>query len=255
MKRIISAMLLSCAAGVCLAQENYEIQVYGSQTQKKKSAIFELHSNYTLQGQKAIVNEVRPSFHSFHETVEITQGITDIFEIGFYLFTNGSPGYGYEFVGTHIRPRVMAPPRWNLPVGISLSTEFGYQRPEYSEETFNIEVRPIIDKQIGKLYLSFNPTCGIALESKYSNSVPVFEPNVKAAYAVLPNCALGIEYYGDVGPINAFEAADDQGHTIFAVFDLLNNIHWELNAGVGFGLTPATDGLVAKILVGRRVYW
>lgn len=40
----------------------------------------------------------------------------------------------------------MAPASWHLPVGISLSAEVGYQRPEYSDQTWSVEVRPIIDK-------------------------------------------------------------------------------------------------------------
>lgn len=255
-KRFISIPLILCVVVfAATAQENYEVQVYGSQTQQKRSAIFELHTNYTFEGEKNIINEVRPAYHSLHETVEITRGITDIFEVGFYLFMNYTPGYGYQVIGSHIRPRVMAPQRWNLPVGLSLSTEFGYQRPEYSGETWNIEVRPIVDKQLGRLYLCLNPTFGIALRSEYSNSVPEVEPNIKASYAVLPNCGIGVEYYGDLGAVGGFESVPNQSHTLFAAFDLLNNIHWEVNAGVGFGLTPATDGLIAKLILGRRVYW
>ena len=52
----------------------------------------------------------------------------------------------------------MAPSKWNLPVGISLSAEVGYQSANYSTETWSLELRPIIDKQWEKLYLSFNPT-------------------------------------------------------------------------------------------------
>ena len=36
------------------------------------------------------------------------------------------------WVGTHIRPRVAVPERYHLPVGISLSTEIGYQRAIFS---------------------------------------------------------------------------------------------------------------------------
>ncbi len=255
MKKICLLLFLFGIFPVARGQENYEVQVYGSQTQQKRSAIFELHTNFTFDGERHIINEVRPPYHSLHETVEITRGITDIFELGFYLFMNYTPGYGYQVVGTHIRPRVMAPQKWNLPVGLSLSTEFGYQRPEYAGETWNIEMRPIIDKQLNNLYLCFNPTFGIALTSAYSNSVPVFEPNIKVSYAFLKNCGIGVEYYGDLGAITGFETVPDQGHTLFATFDLLNNIHWEVNAGVGFGLTPATDGLIAKLILGRRVYW
>jgi len=237
------------------AQENYEIQVYGSQTQQKNSTIFELHSNYTFDGEKEVVKGVRPTYHALHETVEITHGITDNFELGFYLFTNYLPDYGFRVIGTHLRPRIMAPSKWNLPVGLSLSAEIGYQSANYSEETWSLEVRPIIDKQWDKFYISLNPTLGVQLKGVEHSSAPTFAPNVKAYYAFFKNGALGAEYYGDLGPLNAFETGPQQSHAIFITFDLLNNKNWELNTGAGFRLTDATDGFVYKILIGRRVYW
>src|SRR4051812_11343141 len=113
------SLLVCCflLPAVLFAQENYEIQVYGSQTQAKRSSIFELHSNYTFSGEKNINKGVRPSFHSLHETIEVTTGITDNFELGLYLFMNHTPGYGYQVIGSHIRPRIMVPASWNCPVG------------------------------------------------------------------------------------------------------------------------------------------
>jgi hypothetical protein len=127
---------------IAKAQENYEIQVYGSQTQQKNSTIFELHSNYTFDGEKDEIKGVRPTYHALHETIEITHGITNNFELGFYLFMNYLRIMDFHFVGTHIRPRIMAPAKWNLSVGLSLSTEFGYQSAHYSAETWSIEIRP-----------------------------------------------------------------------------------------------------------------
>lgn len=237
------------------AQENYEIQVYGSQTQQKNSTIFELHSNYTFDGEKDVVKGVRPTYHALHETIEITHGITDNFELGFYLFMNYLPEYGFNIVGTHIRPRIMAPAKWDLPVGLSLSAEFGYQSANYSTETWSLELRPIIDKQWEKLYVSLNPTLAFQIKGIDESSAPSFAPNVKMNYALFKNGAIGAEYYGDLGPVNNFDKGPEQGHAVYATFDLLNNKHWELNTGAGFGLTPATDGFVFKVLVGRRVYW
>jgi len=236
-------------------QENYEIQVYGSQTQQRNITIFELHSNFTFSAEKSLINGVRPTYHSLHETIEITHGISDNFEIGAYLFMNYTAKYGYQVVGTHIRPRVMAPLKWNWPVGVSLSAEIGYQRPEYARETWNIEIRPIVDKQLDKWYLSFNPTFGIALKSVDNSSIPVFEPNLKASYACFDNLSAGIEYYGDLGAVNAFETLAAQNHAIFAAVDLLNSRNWEFNAGAGFGLTRATDGFLFKVILGRRIFW
>src|ERR1700712_2265109 len=98
------------------SQDNYEIQVYGSQTQLPRSTMFELHSNYTFSGEKNISKGVLPSNHALHETLEITTGVGKIFEIGVYLFTAYIPGHGYQIVGSHLRPRIMAPIKWNLPV-------------------------------------------------------------------------------------------------------------------------------------------
>ncbi len=197
----------------------------------------------------------KSTFHALHETVEITTGITDNFELGFYLFTNYTSGYGYRIVGSHIRPRIMAPLKWHLPVGLSLSLEFGFQNQNYSTDLWNLEVRPIIDKQLGNLYLAFNPTMGISLQGVDNDATPVFEPNFKASYNVSKKTSLGLEYYGSLGPINQFEKTADQSHALYAVYDLTANKEWELNIGPGWGLTKATEGFVFKILVGRRIQW
>ena len=243
------------ASKILFAQENYEIQVYGSQTQPRHSTIFELHSNFTFIGEKEIVKGVRPTHHALHETIEITHGFSNIFEMGFYLFMNYLPDYGYKIIGTHLRPRVMVPSEWHWPVGVSLSTEIGYQSKYYSASTLSIEIRPIVDKQWNKLYASFNPTLSVQLKGFEKESAPSFEPNAKISYAFFKNVALGAEYYGDFGALNSFEAKEEQGHALFAVMDLLNNNKWELNLGPGFGLTPATDGFVFKVLAGRKVKW
>ncbi len=252
-KILLIVILFNCTQ--LFSQDNYEIQVYGAETQAKHSTIFELHSNYTFSGEKNIVDGVRPTYHALHETVEITQGISDNFEIGFYLFTNYTSPYGYKIIGSHIRPRIAAPEKWKLPVGLSLSAEIGYQDQDYSADTWSAEIRPIIDKQWKKFYLSFNPTIGIALKGINQNAAPSFEPNVKASYSFFKNANLGVEYYGSMGPLNQFDKLSEQSHALFFVYDLQNNDQWELNMGPGWGLTPATDGFVFKVLVGKKVQW
>src|SRR5712691_155733 len=86
-----------------LAQDNYEIQVYGSETVPTGKTMVELHSNYTIEGKRQTVNGVLPSYHAFHETLELTQGFTPWFETGFYVFSSIQPGAGWEWVGDHLR--------------------------------------------------------------------------------------------------------------------------------------------------------
>jgi hypothetical protein len=44
-----------------------------------------------------------------HERLELTQGINEWAEVGFYLFSSIQPDGGWQWVGDHIRPRVHAP--------------------------------------------------------------------------------------------------------------------------------------------------
>ena len=242
-----------CLVGTCLAQDNYEIQVYGSETMAPGRTMVELHSNFTIDGSKSVVNGVVPTNHALHETIEITQGINDWFETGFYIFTSYNPiKGGYGWVGDHIRPRVRAPESWHLPVGLSLSAEFGYQRAKYSEDTWSLELRPIIDKQIGKWYLSFNPTVDRAFHGPGVTSGVTFSPNFKAGYDVTKKVNVGFEYYGSVGPVTGFDPFRDQSQQFIPAIDLNLSPDWEFNAGIGVGVTQATDHLILKFIVGRR---
>ena len=247
----IASLLCSMAS---MSQDNYEIQVYASPTMLKGYTMFELHSNYTFDGQKTTINDVYPSNHALHETLEITQGIANNFELGFYIFTSYTGPHGYQIIGSHIRPRVSVPECWNWPFGFSLSTEFGYQQRQYSTDTWSLEIRPIIDKQWGNFYLSLNPTFGISIKPDSADHVPDFEPNVKLSYAV-HKLALGFEYYGDLGAINDIPEISQQNHALFLAADLDLDPRWEINFGPGWGLTRSTDRFVFKIIIGRRIHW
>ena len=137
------------ASWAARAQNNYEIQVYGSDTVQPGHTMVELHSNFTVTGSKTVQDGVYPTEHAWHETIEITRGFTDWFETGLYIFTSADTTYGWQWVGDHIRPRVRVPESWHWPVGVSLSTEIGYQRYPYSPDTWTWEIRPIIDKKLG----------------------------------------------------------------------------------------------------------
>jgi len=243
------------ALAVCLAsaQDNYEIQVYPSETLAPGQTMVELHSNFTISGSKGMTDGLYPTNHALHETIEITHGFNDWFETGFYIFTSYNPeGGGYGWVGDHIRPRVRVPESWKWKVGVSLSSEFGYQRAHYSEDTWSIELRPIVDKQIGRWYLSFNPTIDRAFHGPGTRSGVGFSPNFKAGYDVTPKVNMGFEYYGAVGQIGSFDPFRDQEQQFVPAIDLNLSPEWEFNAGVGIGVTHSTDHLILKFIVGRR---
>ncbi len=246
-------MLLAFGCVVLSAQGNYEIQVYGSDTVPPGRTMVELHSNYTAEGSKITSDGTYPTNDQEHETVEITQGWNNWFETGFYIFTSIGPnGQGYQWVGDHIRPRVRVPDSWKWPVGVSISTEIGYQRPVFSRDTWTWEIRPIIDKQIGPWYLAFNPALERSFHGPTVSQGVTFSPAVKVSYQFTKRVAGGFEYYGENGPLTGFDPFYEQQQQFFPAVDFNLGPEWELNFGVGVGVTHSTDHLIIKMILGRR---
>lgn len=247
------AALLVAAARPVAAQENYEIQVYGSDLVPVGKTMMELHSNFTMKGSKLGIGGVLPTNHALHETVEITHGFSEWFEVGFYLFMSERGPDGFHYVGNHVRPRFSIPARFGLPVGLSLSQEIGFQKKEFSEDTWSWEIRPIIDQQIGKFYWSFNPTVEKSLRGPNSSSNFEFAPNAQINLDVTKRVNIALEYYGGFGPFGSFPAIQRTEQQLLPAINLDFGPDWEFNAGVGFGLTTPTDHLLAKVIMGRRV--
>src|SRR5579864_1238987 len=189
------AVFILLSALSLTAQDNYEIQVYGADTVPPRNTMIELHSNFTVDGSKTVVDGMLPTNHALHETIEITQGFNSWLETGFYVFTSARSGDGWQWVGDHIRPRVRAPESWGWPVGVSLSTEFGYQRRAYSADTWTWEIRPIVDKQLGRWYLSLNPALEKSVHGSGVADGLVLAPNFKASYDATKAVTVGLEYY------------------------------------------------------------
>lgn len=214
----------------------------------------ELHSNFTNDGSRTVHDGMLPTNHVFHETIEITHGWNSWFETGFYFFNAVGDNGRTSFVGSHIRPRVMVPAEWKWPVGVSLSMEAGYQKKEYSANDWTLEIRPIVDKQWGPVYVSFNPTFDKTFHGPDKDLGYVFSPNLKAACNVTKVIAAGFEYYGSVGPLNHFQPYQDQQHQLFAVLDLDWSPDWEFNFGYGWGFTRNTDNAIIKVILGYRFH-
>jgi hypothetical protein len=259
---LILVLLLIGGRNLAGAQNNYEIQVYGSDTVAPKTTMVELHSNFTAQGSYAVPGSpydntgVYPTNHAQHETLELTQGITNWSEVGFYVFTsiNGN-GQGWQWVGDHIRPRVRAPDSWHWPVGASLSMEFGYVRPSFQKDTWTWEIRPIVDKQIGRWYFAANPALERSLHGPSVSQGLGFAPDAKFSYDFNKYISGGLEYYSDYGSLHGFSSFHNQQQQFVPAIDLNVSPVWEINFGVGIGVTGSTDHLIVKGIVGRRFDW
>jgi hypothetical protein len=244
---------LVCASGA-YGQGNYEVQVYGSDLVAKDVTMVELHTNFTVSGTKGVMDGVLPTNHALHETLEITHGWDDWFETGFYQFTSLQSDGSWQWVGTHVRPRIAVPESYKLPVGLSLSAEVGYQRAVFSPDTWTLEVRPIVDKKIGKFYVALNPTLDRSFHGPGKRLGFEFSPNVKFSYDLTKKVAFGMEYYGSYGPVTGWDPVRDQQQQFLPAVDIDFGKNWEFNFGVGVGVTQATDHLLVKAILGYRFH-
>ena len=141
------------------AQDNYEIQVYPSETMAPKTLLIELHSNFTVEGSTTTQFGMLPTQHQEHETIELTEGINDWSEIGFYIFTaeqkrpRRAVG-GRSHTPASADPSPLALARGSEPIDASSDMP----EPAYSNPTWSWQIMPIVDQTIGRWYWSVNTT-------------------------------------------------------------------------------------------------
>lgn len=237
------------------AQGNYEIQVYGSETVPRDTTMVELHSNFTLDGVRVTGDGTEPTNHAEHETLEVTRGLSDWAEVGFYVFTSYHPGDGAEWVGDHVRPRVRVPASWGWPVGVSISQEIGYQRARFALDTWTYELRPIVDKRIGRWYAAFNPALEKSLHGPSARTGFEFTPNVSVAVDATRRANVAVEYYGSWGAVRSLDAPSMRQQQLFVALNLDLDPRWEFNLGYGQAVSGPGDRRLVKLILGRSMPW
>ena len=244
------AALWTLPPGIALAQDPFEIQVYEYLTVPRGKWNLETHFNHTLRGTTIAQNGVAPSEGQTHLTFELTRGLTDYFELAGYLVLARREGKSPEYVGWRVRPRVRLPERWTGPVKVSLSMEVGFPKAAFEEEDITLEVRPIIERQFGRVAIDLNPVIGRSLKGPGTDDGWDFEPGGRLGVTVSRIVDLSLEYYGSYGPVDDFLPSSEQVHQFFGGGDLQLRENVVLNFGLGLGATSAGNRTVLKARLG-----
>jgi hypothetical protein len=249
------------AAAPARAQDAFEIQVYDAEINAPGQASLQVHLNATPSGRRdaRYSGELAPR-GSYHVTLEPALGVADWFEAGGYLQLLGGPGAPLRYGGAKLRAKVATPERLGWPVRLALNFEVSAIPRIAEPSTWGSELRPIVSWEGDCLSLSFNPILGMPLSGEGSGRVD-FAPAAKVAVNTQAGFGLGLEYYTGLGELaQGLLPLSEQFHLLVFAFDLLEPAHgdkkaespWQLNAGVGFGLTSGTDpSVVIKAIVGR----
>lgn len=225
------------AGGSLSGQESFEIAVYPYATAHRGEWELEGHANYASRGTTAFDGSLAPRQGQVRFAGELTRGLTDHWEVAAYVLGAQVPALGFEYAGWRFRSRVRAPESWRLPIKLGLSVEYETARPAFSESARTLEFTPILERGIGALRLTVNPTFERDLggpEREFE-----FEPRARTGFELSKTLTLGIEYYGALGETR-------QWHQVFPTADVAFGDELGLHVGIGFGTTAAADRLVFK---------
>jgi len=223
-----------------------EIQVYNAAIAAVGQFTYQQHLNYVPLGLKD------PPFpgglvsnHSLNGTPEFAYGMTEWWELGFYL---PFAVENQQFLSDAFKVRTLfvSPHADQRDFFYGLNLEFSNTTPRFAQTRFELEVRPIIGVRNKEWEFIVNPIVDVGF-GRFGE--PDFAPAARLARKLAPDTYLGLEYYSDLGEIGNFGKLADQQHTLFLVTDFKLGV-LDVNFGVGYGLTPASDRWVVKTILG-----
>jgi hypothetical protein len=248
--RAATAWLPALAAALmtpALAQDPFEIHVYEYETPKLGAYTLEAHLNEVGIGGKTADGLLAPTNHQFHMTGELTAGLADFAALGFMLLGAARPGGGGpDYAGWRVLPHFYAPRSWNLPVDLGLVVEFSFERPTYEENSRRVEIRPILEKKIGRLQLDANPVFERALHGPGVRQGWIFEPAARVGFSAGEHFTPSLEYYSSAGPLPGLLPLGRQVHQFFPGADIQIGERVVWSVGVGVGATSTGDRLIYK---------
>ena len=254
LRRLILGALLTAGLGWTRhahALDRFEIQVYDGSMDPPGRLGIELHANTVASGLRVADPPELPPNHQTHLTLEPSLGLLPWWEIGGYLQSTIRADGGLDFAGVKLRSKFVRPSlafdRFRLGVNLEVSAI----PAAYERDRFGAEVRPIVAFTVaGRLAFAVNPILDFAFTHPAAGEGPSFEPALSAVYVVRDLLSAGVELYSDYGPLAHPVGWRAEQHYVFEVVNVLRWKRVELNAGVGEGLTPASNRLVVKMILG-----
>ena len=243
----LALILVVLAAPQPLPAQTDEIQVYTGGLETPGKANLTIHTNYTPDGRTVagFPGGIVPQ-SSVNGTLEWAYGVTDWFEAGTYL-----PVYTFtrdrklELDGAKLRALFAVPHADTRRFFYGVNFELSFNAKRWDQSRQSGEIRPIVGARSGPWDFILNPI----LDTSFDGFSRLdFAPSLRIAYNRSPTFALAAEHYADFGQLHQFESGARQEHNLFGVADFSRPL-FDLEAGIGFGLTNASDKLVLKTIV------
>lgn len=228
-----------------------EIQVYVDDLNDPGRFSLQMHLNTTPVGVET------PSYpgetvaaQGVRATAEFAYGVNRDLEAGMYLpFVHASDG-DTSLAGLKFRLKwvPVRPPDGGNGTFAGLNFEISQVQERFNVDRRGLEFRPILGWRSSEWLLAVNPVLDFALEGPDRYHGPEVQPQFKVARTVAPGFAAGIEYYADLGRLDDIENVSNESHTLYLAIDV-DRGPWNINFGIGRGLTSVTDRWTVKMII------
>jgi hypothetical protein len=245
-----AALLLLSAAAVA---QTDEIQVYDASIAPVGTFNLTLHNNYVANGIKgqAFPGAVAAD-KSFNGVPEWAYGVTKWFEAGLYMpLYSHDDTMGWGTNGFKLRALFVVPNADDRKFVYGVNFEFSHNNKRWDTKQFTQEIRPIIGWHLKPVDIIINPI----VDTRYEGGIKGldFVPSARVAYNLPSGWAVAGEEYADLGELGGIERVGDEVHQLFAVVDHSGG-PLDVEAGVGFGVTNASDKLTFKLILSKDLY-
>lgn len=247
--RHAAALLVLGALGGHVAAAPEEIQVYMDEMNGPRQFGLDIHSNYVLSGQgMPDYPGAQAPRHVLRVTPEFSYGISDSWDLGAYVLSSLDASGHATVDGQKLRLKFIAPKADGQAYFWGANLEVGKVARRLDENPWNGELKGIAGVRSGRWTFAVNPNIGWKISGPV-DSPASFHVDSKLAYKTDGEVEYGLESYNEFGPLKHMGHFNEQGQTLFAVVDVA--IHgWDLNLGLGRGLTPSTDRWLLKAVIG-----
>ena len=246
--QVVALIILAIIPMAAMAILQDEIQVYDDEINAKGESSLELHVNSTPRGIQtpSYPGEVMNN-NGLRITPELAYGLGYDLEAGLYIsYVNYDNKF--QYAATKVRMKWL-PYREekgdDFFAGVNF--EIANVQPQFDESRYNAEARFILGKHVDEWLFSFNPIIDMPLSQPYVHQSPYFSTATRLSREVIPDLALGAEYYSNLNqlgqPIN-YQKTQQLGFLMM----YYDGKPISFQAGVGKGFSNSTDSLTLKAI-------
>ena len=228
----------------------FEFEVYPYRTLNRGMVELESLNSVVARGHSAgdsgTSHGTLPSQSMWRTAFELTYWLTDRIEAAAYVNLAKPRGGELQYAGSKFRLRGSLFDQGQLPLDLGWYLEFDYHRvPKFDGQKLELELKPIIQKDLGDFSLMFNPIFEKVLVGLEKNKGFEFGYAHGIYYRWMRSLSPGIEFYGGIGNIRHPDPSKEQQHYIFPV--IRGEPHGiEYSVGPGFGLSRGSDRVIVK---------